>query len=168
MPKPTEAPIIAAVINRADLEEIVGVVRLPELIFRSSAEAATPALVADRIATICQAATDKAAGILFKAFSSSQIAALFATDWSIWHDVQMIGAGLCGLYQTELVDPENGGVFPFCTQYREAIRDLHDRTKGQPRSVAEARVGNNPTVLTTARRIPCASAFTDRNGRTPF
>ena len=103
VPPPTNTPPIAAVLNQEDLEAAVGVARLPQLLLRASTEAGS--VFTDRVAEVCQGATDRAAGILYQAFTKTQIEELFATDMSIWLDVRAIGAGMCGLYQTELVDP---------------------------------------------------------------
>lgn len=148
-------------LNQADLEAAVGVARLPELLLRSSSESG--AVFTARVAEICQAATDRAAGILYQAFEASQIRTLFATDYSIWRDVRDIGAGLCGLYQTELVDPDTGN-FPFCAQYREAIKDLQARVKGSPRVIGEETAGANKALRNRVQRRPSTTTFGEGHG----
>lgn len=161
VPPPSNTPTIAAVLNQADLEVEVGVDRLPKLILRSTSERASTEVFAARVLEICQGATDRAAGILFQAFSATQIATLFASDMSIWLDVRGIGAGLCGLYQTELVDPETG-TYPFSHRYKTAVADLMGRVKGEPRAIGEVVAGNNRTVNVRGKKIPCIGTFTGR------
>lgn len=148
-------------LDQADLEEVVGVGRLPELLFRSSSESSNPTLFAARVALVCQRATDHAAGILFQAFTADQIIKLFDSDTAVWGDVRDLGAGFCGLYQTELVDAETG-VYPFSAQWKRADASLKARVKGSPRAIGETTAGDNKTIHVHRKRIPCRRTFTGR------
>lgn len=161
VPPPSLTPTIPAVLDQSDLETAVGVKRLVDLLFRSSSESATPSLFSDRVAEVCQRATDHAAGILLQAFDPSQIIVLFDSDYSVWCNVRDLGAGFAGLYQTELVDPETG-IYPFSMQWKIANQALKDRVKGSPRAIGEIKAGNNKNVTTRQKRIPCRSTFTGR------
>lgn len=161
MPPPTQTPTIPAVLDQGDLEAAVGVDRLPKLIFRSTSEAADAGLFASRIAEICQRATDHAAGILLQAFTPEQIKKLFDADYSVWCNVRDLAAGFCGLYQTELVDPELG-TYPFSAQWKAADASLKARVKGSPRAIGEVQAGDNKTIHVRRKRIPCRGTFTGR------
>lgn len=133
--------------------------RLPQLLRRAGD---SDAVFTARVAQVCQQATDHAAGILYQAFSKDAILKLFDSDFAVWADVRYLGAGFCGLFQTELVDPETGA-YPFSAQWKQAHRNLLDRVKGQPRMIGEEKAGKNRTVTNRVTKRPKTSPFGDES-----
>ena len=160
MPPPTETPSIPAVLNQADLETIVGVVRLPQLIRRAGD---SDDLFDDRVAEICQRATDHAAGILYQGFQVSEIIKLFASDYAVWGDVRDLGAGFAGAYAVDFTDMESGS-YPYSAVWQRADKALKDRVKGRPRMIGEDKAGVNHTLGNRVVRRPSRTTFGDGNG----